>query len=105
MIMKKPSVHLTTRVTVDKNKPFIESRVFPFGEAGGPIPKGKILVIRMPILPPGASDEEIKAQMEQRLIDDDGSGPLFCPDCEAETGNGYEWLEETMPWVPPGKLH
>ena len=103
--MKKPSVHLTTRITLDKDKSFIESRVSPFGASEGPIPNGKVLVIRMPILPPGASDDEIKAKTEQKLVDDDGSEPLFCPDCEAETGNGYEWLDETMPWPLPGKLH
>lgn len=78
--MDKPNVEITMGVTFHRGKPFIESRARAVEGAQGPLPKGKILVVRTPILPSGASDADIQALTERELVDDDG---VFCPHCAA----------------------
>jgi SEC-C motif len=77
--MDEANVELAVGVTIHKGRPVIESRARALG-AEGPIPEGKILVMRTPILPPGASEDDIEALTERELIDDDG---VFCPHCAA----------------------
>ena len=68
--MSKGNVEMTLGITFQSGVPFIESRARAVGD-GTPIPKGKILVMRTPILPPGASEEETEALTERMLVDDD----------------------------------
>jgi hypothetical protein len=65
-------------VTIYRGAPYVESRARPVGGGGGPIPEGKILVLRTPILCVGASDAEIERLTERELVDDDG---VPCPYC------------------------
>ena len=69
--MKIVQVEVSLRVTLHRGAPFVESRARLLGDGEGPIPWGKVLVTRTPILPPGASDEEVKARTERELLDDD----------------------------------
>lgn len=89
---KDANLQMTTRVTFEDGAPFIETRVAPLAGVPGPIPAGKVLIVRTPILPPGASEAEVRERMEERLIDDDGGDPLYCPDCAADEGDGHAWL-------------
>lgn len=84
--MDDKRVEMSLGVTVHEGSPVIEMRARPLGD-GGPIPKGKILVSRTPILPPGASEEEIAASTREELIDDDGDD-AFCPFCAESSGAG-----------------
>ena len=89
---KKDNVfEIAMGVTHDRGFPVIESRARPIGEGLSGLPRGKVLVLRTPILPPWASDEEIELLTERELVDDDG---VFCPFCAAEggSGGGYEEL-------------
>lgn len=82
--MDESKVEMSLGVTLHNGKPVIEMRARAL-EDGGPIPKGKILVSRTPILPPGASEEEIEAATEETLVDDDGDFAL-CPLCSDMSG-------------------
>ena len=61
-------------------RPMVEFRFRPVGNNGaGKIPKGKILVMRKPL----DADPEDDEELEEELIDDDGSPEAFCPECAA----------------------
>ena len=78
--MSQMESHVTIRVVLRDGEPYLESRFRPV-DAGEdrPIPEGKILVLRAPLLKSGKGDAEI----EKELIDDDGSDEVFCPECAA----------------------
>jgi hypothetical protein len=78
--MAKTDSHASVRIVLHDGQPYIESRLRPVDDAAdGSIPKGKILVVRTPLLRPGASEDET----ESELVDDDGSDEVFCPECAA----------------------
>jgi SEC-C motif len=77
--MEDGNVEISVCVTFHKGQPFIESRARAVGN-DAPLPEGKILVLRTPILPPGTSLDAIEALTERELVDDDG---VFCPHCAA----------------------
>ena len=71
--MTKTESHATVRIVLQDGEPYIESRLRAVDDAeDGPIRKGKILVLRTPLLTPGTSE----AETESELIDDDGSAAL-----------------------------
>lgn len=72
--MTQPNVSVTMSVTFRDGRPVIESRFRPIGNCPTPIPKGKVLVLRTPIFPPGASDEQIRAATERWLEPQRGDG-------------------------------
>lgn len=75
-------VEMSTGVVEIDGVPYVESRARALGPKG-PIPKGKVLVSRTPILPGEPSEEEIRALTHEELIDDD-SDEAFCPWCAEE---------------------
>ena len=79
--MTKPESHATVRIVLHEGEPYIESRLraIDADAEDGPIPKGKILVLRTPLLTPGSGEDDT----ESELIDDDGSDEAFCPECAA----------------------
>ncbi len=79
--MAKPESHATVRIVLHKGEPYIESRLraIDADAEDGPIPKGKILILRTPLLTPGSGEDDT----ERELIDDDGSDEAFCPECAA----------------------
>ena len=81
--MTKPESHATVRIVLHEGEPYIESvlrlRAIDADAEDGPIPKGKILVLRTPLLTPGSGEDDT----ESELIDDDGSDEAFCPECAA----------------------
>lgn len=92
--MTKNLNHVTMRVILHRGEPYIESRCRPLGdEDGGPVPQGKILVLRTPLLT--APDDDTGTESE--LIDDDGSAEAFCPECAA---GGHD--PDSVPWMPVG---
>ena len=86
--MTKPNSHASVRIVLQGGEPYLESRVRPYGDAeGGPVPKGKILVMRTPLL--SSSEDDV----ESELVDDDGSDEAFCPECAAaghDPGDGSQ---------------
>ena len=91
--MAKNEHQATLRVVFRGGEPYLESRFRAVDDTeDGPIPKGKILVLRAPIREEGADESE----MERELIDDDGSVEAFCPECAA---GGHDL--EDMPFVAP----
>ena len=86
--MANTQSHASVRIVMHDGQPYIESRLRPVDDAAdGPIPKGKILVLRTP-LTSGASEEETS-----ELVDDDGSDEVFCPECAAEGHDPDEVLQ------------
>ncbi|MGH9319974.1 MAG: hypothetical protein ACRD3V_08805 [Vicinamibacteria bacterium] len=65
--METIDVEVTLRVTFHEGAPVIESRARWIRER-------KTLIVRTPILPPGASDEEVAART-QRILIREGSHP------------------------------
>lgn len=98
--MTKPNTHGTVRVVLHRGEPVIEARFRAIGEDAdgpdGPIPKGKILIMRTPLLTPGCAEDDI----EQELIDDDGAAEAFCPECAAEGLDPHE-MSRFEPFPPP----
>ena len=92
--MAKPESHATVRIVLHKGEPYIESRLraIDADAEDGPIPKGKILVLRTPLLTPGSGEDDT----ESELIDDDGSDEAFCPECAA-AGNDPNDLSHCVP--------
>lgn len=83
---RSQAVEMSIRVTTRDGVDYVESRARGVGRRS-PIPKGKVLVSRTPVLPPGASEEEILALSEEELIDDD-SDEAFCPLCQENHAPG-----------------
>lgn len=78
--MANTDSHASVRTIWRDGQPYIESRLRAVDDAAdGPIPKGKILVLRTPLLTPAANEDET----ESELIDDDGTDEVFCPECAA----------------------
>lgn len=92
--MTKPESHATMRIVFHKGEPYIESRLraIDADAEDGPIPKGKILVLRTPLLTPGSGEDDT----ESELIDDDGSDEAFCPECAA-AGNDPNEMSHFVP--------
>ena len=87
------------RIVLQDGEPYIESRLRAVDDAeDGPIPKGKILFLRMPLLTPGTSE----AETESELIDDDGSDEAFCPDCAAAGHDPEEMVQLMRLGIPFG---
>ena len=88
--MENNERHATMRFVFHRGEPCLESRFRAVDEtADGPIPKGKILVLRTSLLAKGTDD------METELIDDDGSDEALCPECAA---GGHD--VDDRPWMP-----
>ena len=95
--MGNPDSHASVRIVWRDGQPYIESRLRALdGTLDGPIPKGKILVLRTPLIS-GASEDETS-----ELVDDDGSDGVFCPECAAEGRDPDEWLQFVAPVMPFG---
>lgn len=77
--MTKPNFETTLSIAFHEGEPFIESRARPVGSGNALIPKGKMLVMRTPIFPPGTDDEAIRAATVTEIVDDDGDRCPFCP--------------------------
>ena len=92
--------HVTVRILVRNGRPYIESRQRAVGDAkDGSIPKGKILILRKPLLAPGASEDET----ERELVDDDGSAEVFCPECAAAGQDPDDVLDVLRSKIPVGE--
>ena len=70
MRMNKSEVCVTSGVRFDGEEPFIETRARVIRSADASLPEGKVFVLRTPILPPGASDEEVRASTTMQILDD-----------------------------------
>jgi hypothetical protein len=91
--MAKNQTHASVSIVLHNGEPCIESRLRAVDdEADGPIPKGKILVMRTPLLTPGSGEEDT----ERELIDDDGSAEAFCPECAAAGYDPHEVEQQLM---------
>jgi hypothetical protein len=64
--MEPGIIEFAMRIATHRGAPYIESRA----RVGS---TKKTLVLRTPILPPGASRDEIEAKTERELIDESGS--------------------------------
>ena len=63
---------VTLRIRYTNGRPFIETRARSLGKPAELIPRGKVLVVRTPVLPPGASEEAVR-RGTRMLIEDDGT--------------------------------
>lgn len=67
--MTLPNLQVSLCVRRLEGGPVIETRARAIG-AGCPIPEGKVLVVRTPILPPNATEARIRAGVTMQLVDD-----------------------------------
>ena len=68
--MKESAVCVTSGIKFEGEEPYIETRARVIHSAHQSLPEGRVLVVRTPILPPGASDEEIRAATTTEIIYD-----------------------------------
>jgi hypothetical protein len=68
--MRKSLVSLTSGVRFDGERPYVEMRARVIRSVNDSLPAGKVMVVRTPIPPPGASDEEIRASTTMEIVDE-----------------------------------
>jgi hypothetical protein len=72
--MERPIFDATVKVNFDGETPFIETRARVIRGEDPSLPAGKIMVMRTPILPPGASDEEIREASTKEILEGERPG-------------------------------
>jgi hypothetical protein len=105
--MKKPLFDTTLKVNFDGDIPFIETRARVIRGTDPELPAGKVMVMRTPILPPGASEEEYRVASTTEIVDDDHpDDPFHCEECKNLGLSPHAWVENLQPWPPPrpGKI-
>jgi hypothetical protein len=81
--------------------PYIETRARVIRGEHPDLPAGKVMVMRTPILPPGASEEEIREASTTEIVDaDHPDDPLYCEECKQIGLSPYAWVENLQPWPP-----
>lgn len=96
--MEENDVFTAASVRYDHGTPYIEMRARVLRSPDGTLPEGKVMVMKTPILPPGASEEEIRARTTTEILDDDHPGePFHCEACR-ELGPGSEGWREYLSW-------
>lgn len=68
--MRKSEVCVTSGVQFDGEDPFIETRARVIRSADASLPEGRVFVFKTPIMPPGSSDEDIRAFTTMQILDD-----------------------------------
>jgi len=97
--MKSSFICTTCKVKFDNRTPYIETRVRVIRSQESGLPEGKVVIYKTPILPPGATDEEVRAATTTEIIDNEQ------PNRVRERGGHYgpawnfdQWLENLEPW-------
>jgi preprotein translocase subunit SecA len=101
--MEKPVFDTTIKIDLDERTrmPYIETRARLIRGESAEVPRGKVMVTRMPILPPGASEEEMRAASTTEIVDDDHpDDPYHCEECKKLGLSPYAWVENLQPWPP-----
>jgi hypothetical protein len=83
--MEKPIFDTTVKINVDEGTkmPYIETRARVIRGEDPNLPAGKVMVTRTPILPPGASEEEIRRASTTEIVDDNHpDDPFHCEECK-----------------------
>jgi hypothetical protein len=103
--MNKPNVHVTFGVNFDGETPYIESTARVIEGELDELPKGKIMVTRTPILPPGASEEDHRKATTTEILDAEHSDdPFHCEECKKLGLSPYAWVDNLQPWPPSRKV-
>ena len=68
--MRRSKMCVTSGVRFDAGDPFIETRARVIRSADESLPQGRVFVFKTPILPPGASDEEVRASTTIQILDE-----------------------------------
>jgi hypothetical protein len=69
--MKSSYICTSCKVNFNKRTPYIETRVRVIRSQTDGLPEGKVVVYRTPILPPGATDDEIRAATTSEIIENE----------------------------------
>ena len=103
--MSKPNVHVTFGVNSEGETPYIESTARVVEGELAELPKGKVMVTRTPILPPGASEEDHREATKTETVDavhpDD---PFYCEECKKLGLSPHAWVDNLQPWRSPPKI-
>ncbi len=97
--MKSSFICTTCKVNYDNKIPYIETRARVIRSHRNGLPEGKVVIYRTPILPPGATDDEVRAATTTEVIDNEQ------PSSVREGGEPYgpprsfdQWLDNLEPW-------
>ena len=97
--MEKPVFHTTFQVNFGDQGPYIESRARVIQGSDPDLPAGKVMVVRTPILPPGAAEEDIRRASTTEIIDDAHAlDPYHCEECKKLGLSPYAWMGQLQPW-------
>ena len=101
--MKSSFICTTCKVNFDNRTPYIETRVRVIRSQRDGLPEGKVVIYKTPILPPGATDEEVRAATTSEVVDNEQ------PNGVKEPGERYtpgwsldQWIENLEPWPLSG---
>jgi hypothetical protein len=99
--MEKAWVDMMLKVDMDGDTPYIESRSRVISGEDPELPAGKVMVMRTPILPPGASEEDYRNATTTEIVDSEHpDDPLHCEECAKLGLSPHFWLEN-MQFGPP----
>ena len=101
--MEKPMLDAVLKMDFDEETktPYIVTRARVIRGEHPELPPGKVMVTRMPILPPGASDAEIEEATTTEIVDDDHpDDPFHCEECKKLGLSPHYWLEN-LQFGPP----
>lgn len=97
--MKSSYICTSCKVNFDNRTPYIETRARVIRSQKDGLPEGRVVVYRTPILPPGATDDEIRAATTTEIID--GTEPSGVKETREAYGPVWsrdQWLESLVPW-------
>ncbi len=102
--MNESIVSTECKVHHEEETPYVETRARVISSPDGALPEGKVLIMKTPILPPGATDEEIRASTTMEIVDDEHpDDPFYCEECDKIGFPPDGWLEHMDPWPRPKK--
>ena len=67
--MRRTEVAVTTGVRFYGENPFIETKARVIHSADSSLPEGRVFIFKTPILPPGATEAEIRASTKMQVFD------------------------------------
>ena len=99
--MEKAIVDTTFTVNFDAETPYIETRARVIRGEDPSLPAGKVMVTRTPILPAGATLEEIREASTTEIVDaEHPDDPFHCEECKKLGLSPHAWVDNLQPWPP-----
>ena len=98
--MKKALVDMTFKVEFDGEAPYVETRSRVISGEDPELPVGTVRVMRTPLLPPGASEEDYRKATTAETVIAHSDDPFHCEECAKLGLSPHSWVEN-LQFGPP----